>query len=84
MKETMTPRERLIKSTSRQVPDRVPIDLGSSQTGIHKLAYQDLLNCLGLKEEIRILGPVQRLAKPSEAVLQRFHVDTQKNGPQTL
>jgi uroporphyrinogen decarboxylase len=76
MKETMTSRERLVKAINHQEPDRVPIDLGGFQTGIHKLAYQDLLDYLGLKEEIQILDPVQQLAKPSEAVLQRFHVDT--------
>jgi uroporphyrinogen decarboxylase len=76
MKETMTSRERIVKAINHQVPDRVPIDLGGFQTGIHKLAYQDLIDYLGLKEEIQILDPVQQLAKPSEAVLQRFHVDT--------
>ncbi len=76
MKETMTSRERLVKAINHQVPDRVPIDLGGFQTGIHKLAYQELIHYLGLKEEIQILDPVQQLAKPSETVLQRFHVDT--------
>jgi len=76
MKETMTSRERLVKAINHQVPDRVPIDLGGFQTGIHKLAYQELIHYLGLKEEIQILDPVQQLVKPSETVLQRFHVDT--------
>ncbi len=57
-------------------PDRVPIDLGGNQTGIHKFAYQRLLDCLGLQEEIVIMDLVQQLAKPSEAVLRRFRVDT--------
>ncbi|MCF7954666.1 MAG: hypothetical protein K9M75_02580 [Phycisphaerae bacterium] len=75
-KETMTSRERVLKAINHQEADRVPIDLGGFQTGIHKNAYKDLLDYLGLKEEIVILDPVQQLAKPSEEVLKRFHVDT--------
>jgi uroporphyrinogen decarboxylase len=73
--ETLTSRERVLKAINFQEADRVPIDLGGFQTGIHRVAYQDLLAHLGLEEEIEILDPVQQLAKPSEAVLERFHVD---------
>ena len=34
-KETMTPRERVNKALNHEIPDRVPIDLGGNQTGIH-------------------------------------------------
>ena len=71
----MTSRERLIKALNFEEADRVPIDLGGFQTGIHKLAYIDLLNYLNKKEEIRILDPVQQLVVPSEDVLERFHAD---------
>ena len=71
-----TSRERLHTALNHQTPDRVPIDLGGNQTGIHKFAYQKLLDLLGLKEEITIMDLVQQLAKPSEAVLQRLRVDT--------
>src|SRR5210317_211226 len=74
--ETLTSRERVLKAINHQQADRVPIDLGGFQTGIHKKAYQDLIEHLGLEEEIVTLDPVQQLAKPSEAVLERFHVDT--------
>ncbi len=76
MKEIITSRQRVIMALNHQQPDRVPIDLGGFQTGIHKKAYEDLLDYLGLKEEIHILDAVQQLAKPSEVVLERFHVDT--------
>jgi hypothetical protein len=33
-KETLTPRERILKAINHQQPDRVPIDLGGFQTGI--------------------------------------------------
>ena len=74
-KETMTSRERVIKALNHQVPDRVPIDLGGFQTGIHQKAYAELLSHLSLTEDITILDPVQQLAKPSEEVLKRLHVD---------
>lgn len=73
---TNTSRERLHAALNHQTPDRVPIDLGGNQTGIHKFAYQKLIDLLGLKEEIAIMDLVQQLAKPSEAVLQRLRVDT--------
>lgn len=72
----MTSRQRLLAALEHREPDRVPIDLGGNQTGIHRLAYQALLDHLGLRESIEIMDPVQQLARPSEAVLQRFHVDT--------
>lgn len=72
----MTSRERVIKALNHEIPDRVPIDLGGFQTGIHKRAYAELLTYLGIEEKIVILDPVQQLAKPSEEVLRRFRVDT--------
>ena len=74
--ETMTARERVLTTLNHQTPDRVPIDLGGNQTGIHKNAYRNLVAHLGLAEDIRIMDAVQQLAQPSEAVLERFHVDT--------
>lgn len=76
MKETMTSRERVLRALNHQAPDRVPIDLGGFQTGIHKKAYADLLCYLGIGEEIVTLDPVQQLAKPSEEILKHFRVDT--------
>jgi uroporphyrinogen decarboxylase len=76
MKEKMTSRERVLKAINHEIPDRVPIDLGGFQTGIHKKAYAELLDHLGLEEEIVTLDPVQQLAKPSEEVLKRLRVDT--------
>ncbi|MCP4640464.1 MAG: hypothetical protein GY851_08530 [bacterium] len=75
-KETMTSRERLLKALNHDEPDRVPIDLGGNQTGIHKFAYQALIDHLGIADEIRIMDAVQQLAQPCEAVLERLHVDT--------
>jgi len=72
----MTPRERLLAALNHREPEYVPIDLGGNQSGIHRVAYQRLIDLLGLKEEIVIMDLVQQLALPSEAVLGRLHVDT--------
>jgi uroporphyrinogen decarboxylase len=72
----LTPRERLLAALNHRQPDRVPIDLGGNQTGIHRIAYQKLIDLLGFKEQIVIMDLVQQLARPSEAVLRRLHVDT--------
>mgnify|MGYP006287472003 CR=1 FL=1 len=71
----MTSRQRVVATLSHQTPDRVPIDLGGFQTGIHKRAYAGLLDYLGIEEAPTILDPVQQLAKPCEDLLERFHVD---------
>ena len=75
-RETMTSRERLLKALNHEEPDRIPIDLGGNQTGIHRLAYEALLKYWGMGGEVEIMDAVQQLAKPSEAVLERLHVDT--------
>jgi uroporphyrinogen decarboxylase len=74
-KETMTSRQRVLKALNHQIPDRVPIDLGGFQTGIHTKAYVELLDYLGIEDKVTILDPVQQLAKPCEEVLERFRVD---------
>jgi uroporphyrinogen decarboxylase len=73
--QKMTSRERVLSALNFQTPDRVPIDLGGFQTGIHKKAYLDLLRYLEREEEIHMLDPVQQLVKPSEEVLEMLHVD---------
>jgi len=72
----MTPRARVLAALDHTEPDRVPIDLGGNQTGIHKFAYQRLIEHLGLDEQVVLMDAVQQLARPSEAVLERLRVDT--------
>ena len=72
----LTSRQRVLAALDHREADRVPIDLGGNQTGIHKAAYRRLIDLLGLEEEIVISDLVQQLARPSEAVLARLHVDT--------
>lgn len=75
MAETMTSRERLAKTLNHQIPDRIPIDMGGYQSGIHRKAYENLLRHFGIKDDIKILDCVQQLAVPCEELLERFHVD---------
>lgn len=75
-RETMTPRERMRRALGHEAPDRVPIDLGGNQTGIHKVAYRALIDHLGIRDEVRIMDSVQQLAQPCAALLERFRVDT--------
>ncbi len=74
-RETMTGRERLITALQHKEPDRVPIDLGGFQTGIHKFAYKALVDHLGIDHRPEMLDPVQQIVRPGEELLQRFHVD---------
>ena len=75
-RETMSARQRLLKAIDHEIPDRVPIDLGGNQTGIHKFAYQALIEHLGIADQLVIMDAVQQFARPCEAVLERLHVDT--------
>jgi uroporphyrinogen decarboxylase len=74
-RETMTSRQRVLTALNHREPDRVPIDLGGFQTGIHKKAYIELLDYLGIEDQVMILDPVQQLAQSCEELLERFHVD---------
>ena len=83
----MTSRERVLKALNHEIPDRVPIDLGGFQSGIHKRAYSELLAYLEIADEITVLDPVQQLAKPCEDVLERFNVDIRyicAHGPESF
>ena len=77
----MNSRESVLAALNHEEPDRVPIDLGGNQTGIHKNAYRDLLDQLGMDDDTEIMDPVQQLAEPSEEVLERFEVDTRYVAP---
>ena len=51
-RETKTSRERVQTALAHREPDRVPIDLGGNQTGIHKFAYKALIEHLGIADEL--------------------------------
>jgi uroporphyrinogen decarboxylase len=72
----MTHRERIKRAINFQEPDRVPIDNGGGVSGMHEVAYGNLLQHLGMKDEIRIYDAVQRLAVVRDEVLDLLGVDT--------
>ena len=72
----MSARERVLKALDHEIPDRVPIDLGGNQTGIHKFAYRSLSSSWASPTKSASWTPCSSLAQPCEAVLERFHVDT--------
>jgi len=76
-KETMTPRERVVRALNREPVDRIPIDLGSHMsTGISAFAYWNLREHLGLAtDDIWVPDLVQFLAYVDEETRQRFHCD---------
>jgi len=60
--ETMTARQRVLKALNHEIPDRVPVDLGGFQTGIHRNAYISLLEHLGLEDDVTIMDPPDSFA----------------------
>lgn len=63
-------------SLNHREPDKIPIDLGGNQSGIHIIAYKKLLEYLDIEDKnIRYCDFVQQLAYPCEELLERFQVD---------
>jgi uroporphyrinogen decarboxylase len=61
---------------NHQEPDRVPIDLGGNQSGIHIKAYKNLLNYLGIEDKkIQYADFIQQVAYPCEELLEHFNID---------
>lgn len=74
--EKMTSRERVITALQHKEPDKIPIDFGSTRsTGINALAYRNLIEYLGIDEEIKVFDFKQLLAQPGKAVSELFESD---------
>lgn len=72
----MSSKERLRISLAHKEPDRVPIDFGGLQSGIHVHAYKNLLDYLGKKSVIKILDINQQIVEIDEDILEKFNIDT--------
>jgi len=70
----VTPRERVFAALDHKEPDRIPLDMGGITATVNIEVYRDLLQDLRLSEEIFCLD--QGIVCPSEAVLERFQIDT--------
>ncbi|MDR7420237.1 MAG: uroporphyrinogen decarboxylase family protein [Armatimonadota bacterium] len=73
----MTSRDRIIAALGHREPDRVPLDLGSTQvTGIHVHAYRRLRAALDLPATApQMCDMIQQLAYPDEDVIEHLGVD---------
>ncbi|MCF7934669.1 MAG: hypothetical protein K9L73_07735 [Spirochaetia bacterium] len=70
--------ERMECTLDHREPDKVPLDLGGHLiTGIHAVAYRNLLDHLGLQDRpVTIERYRQQTARIDEDILERFGVDT--------
>lgn len=74
-------RERVVRALNREQPDRVPLDLGSTRsTAIVVQAYERLNRHLSAAEPPRIFSKWLNIAHPSQAMLERFDIDTRSVG----
>ncbi len=73
----MTSRERVLRALSHRTPDRVPLDLGSTNvTGIAASALVRLRRALGLEERpVRVHEPYQMLGYVEDDLLDALGVD---------
>lgn len=80
---SVTSRERLLTALAHREPDRIPLDLGSTQvTGIHVVAYQKLRRALGLPAvEPQLFDVIQGLALPDDDLLGLLGADTRGLNP---
>ncbi|MBD3350675.1 MAG: hypothetical protein GF364_04225, partial [Candidatus Lokiarchaeota archaeon] len=72
----MNSKERVFCALKHIIPDRIPIDIGGLQSGIHIDAYKKLLKHLNIHEkEIKFSDIIQHTALPCEELLESFHAD---------
>jgi len=73
----MISRERVKMALNHKEADRVPIDLGGlAMSSMHIDTYKNVLDYLGISEEIKLVDQFQRSVKISKKVIDRFHGDT--------
>lgn len=73
----MTSRERILSALAHREPDRIPVDLGASESsGIHGIAYNALKSRLGITGgRTQIYDLSQMIAKVEPEVLDRLGAD---------
>jgi hypothetical protein len=72
--EPVNSRERLLTALRHKEPDRVPIDIGGTPTGIEVEAYDRLKELLGFKGETKTF--LRDHVEIDEPILERFGIDT--------
>ena len=72
----MTSRQRLQLAINHRIPDRVPLDLGSSITGLTRASAEQLCRFLGIEQALKVIVKPLQLVEPPEELLERLHIDT--------
>lgn len=73
----MNSRERVIMALNHKEPDQIPFDLASTPvSGISNVAYNNLMEYRGTKEDNTLFDIVQQIINPSESFLLENGVDT--------
>jgi uroporphyrinogen decarboxylase len=73
----MTSRERVITTLWHRAPDRIPLDIGATDSsGMSGVAYDRLRKFLGIAGSTRIFDPYQQVAIIEPSMLQALEVDT--------
>jgi len=73
-----TPKQRVLKTLSHEIPDRIPLDIGSiNNTSKHVLIEKKLCTHLGFEYQgSEIKTRDQQVVVPNEKILQYFGADT--------
>ena len=72
----MDSRDRVLKTLAHSEPDKIPFDLGGApNTGIHIIAYRNLLKHFGLNREAVLGDVIFQSALVDEDILKRLKVD---------
>jgi uroporphyrinogen decarboxylase len=75
----MNSRERVMAALRHEMPDRAPVDLGSTAvSSIHQRANNALKSLLGIEADEPVHDVVQGLVVSDERILQRFGVDLRR------
>jgi len=74
----MTPRERIVATLRGQTPDRVPLDIGGTESsGLTGIAYNRLRAHLGMPPgKTQVFDTYQQVVKVEDDLRQRLEVDT--------
>lgn len=72
----MTPRERVRRALAHGLPDRIPLDLGATESsGLTGIAYHRLCRFLGRPGVPRIFDPYQQVTLIEKPLLEALQVD---------
>ena len=75
----MTPRQRVLTAVARKEPDRVPIDLGGTESsGLTGIAWHRLTGHLGMEkgDGPQVIDPYQQVVRIDAPLRERFGADT--------